>query len=300
MTARLPLNALRTFEAVASRLSFAEGAKALRVSPAAVSSQVRALEGQIGQPLFHRHGRSISLTEAGRLLLPGVQRGFNALEQAMARLRAEREEGVLNVSMLSSFLQKWLLPRLPEFYAAHPGIDLRVNADVQLVDFGDSDFHAAIRFGRGRWADLDVVKLLDEWTLPVCSPALLQKHGPITSAAEIERYPLLHSTDEPWDTWLKSVGGERRQRRGAVFDDSAAIVLAAEQGLGLALARWSLVAAELASGRLVRPIELAAKSEFAYYFVAPAHYASMQKIVTFRLWLEECCRAFGTPLVGAD
>lgn len=297
---RLPLNALRTFEAVASRLSFAEGAKALNVTPAAVSSQVRALEELLGQPLFVRHGRGVSLTEAGRALLPGVQHGLHALAQAVERLQTDRQQGVLNVSMLSSFLQKWLLPRLPEFYATHPSIDLRINADLAPVDFAESDFHAAIRFGRGRYSGLEVVRLLDEWTLPVCSPALLERYGPLESLGELDRYPLLHSNDEPWDTWLKTAGGEGAMRRGPVFDDSATIVAAAEQGFGLALARWSLAAAELASGRLVRPLPVAVKSEFAYYFVAPPHYFTMQKVARFRAWLEECCRVFDPPDTVAE
>lgn len=295
---RLPLNALRTFEAVASRLSFSAGAKALNVSPAAVSSQIRALEEQLGQPLFVRQGRNVTLTDAGRLLLPGVQHGFNALSQAVERLRSDQEEGVLNVSMLTSFLQKWLLPRLSEFYPTHPDIDLRINASIAPVNFAESNFHAAIRFGLGRWPDVQVVKLLDEWTLPVCSPGLLEAHGKLTSLEQLNRYPLLHSNDEPWESWLKTVGGETVQGRGPVFDDSTSIVIAAEQGLGLALARWSLVAAELASGRLVRPLPHVAQSDFAYYFVAPSHYFSMPKVARFRAWLEVCCRAFAPPDSG--
>ena len=108
----VPLNALRTFEAVASRLSFAKGAEALNVTPAAVSSQIRALEQRLNQPLFRRHGRQISLTEAGQKLLPGVQRGLAELRQAVEVVSQDRSEGVLNVTMMPSFLQKWLMPRM--------------------------------------------------------------------------------------------------------------------------------------------------------------------------------------------
>jgi LysR family glycine cleavage system transcriptional activator len=107
--ASIPLNALRTFEAVASRLSFAKGAQALNVTPAAVSSQIRMLEERLNQSLFHRHGRQISLTEAGQKLLPGVQRGLAELRQAVQVVSQDRLEGVLNVSMMPSFLQKWLI-----------------------------------------------------------------------------------------------------------------------------------------------------------------------------------------------
>ena len=112
----IPLNALRTFEAVASRLSFAKGAEALNVTPAAVSSQIRSLEQRLNQPLFHRQGRHITLTETGRKLLPGVQRGLAELRQAVQIVSQDRTEGVFNLSMMPTFLQKWLMPRLTEFY----------------------------------------------------------------------------------------------------------------------------------------------------------------------------------------
>ena len=110
--AQLPLNALRTFEAVANTLSFTRGAEVLNVSPAAVSSQIRGLEERLKQPLFIRQGRQVSLTDAGQLLLPGVQRGLKELRGAVQALELERNEGVLNVSMVPTFLQKWIMPRM--------------------------------------------------------------------------------------------------------------------------------------------------------------------------------------------
>ena len=172
----IPLNALRTFEAVASRLSFSKGAEALNVTPAAVSSQIRSLEQRLNQSLFHRQGRQISLTEAGRKLLPGVQRGLAELRQAVEVASQDRLEGVLNVSMMPSFLQKWLMPRLAGFYNAKPQIDLRINVDNTLVNFDQSDMHAAVRLGAGDWAGLKSVKLMDDWILPVCSSGKYCRH----------------------------------------------------------------------------------------------------------------------------
>src|ERR1700751_1707520 len=117
---RLPLNGLRVFEAVASRLSFSEAAHVLHVTPAAVSMQVRALEQYLRVPLFRRSARAIALSAEGALLLPGVRRGLAELQQAMQQLRQHRTGGVLNISTLASFLQKWLMPRLPQFYSRHP------------------------------------------------------------------------------------------------------------------------------------------------------------------------------------
>ncbi len=290
-----PLNALRTFEAVASRLSFSKGADALHVSPAAVSSQIRTLEDRLGQPLFHRQGRNITLTEAGQALLPGVQRGMNELRQAVLSLEEDRVGGVLRVSMVPSFVQKWLTPRLANFYCEPRKFDLRINTDSAPVSFTETGFHAGIRFGRGHWPTLKVSKLLDEWTLPVCSPELMARIGPIESTADLTKHHLLQGEDELWETWLKALGGTSKHRRGPRFDDSMSIAVAAEQGLGIGLVRWSLVEAELASGRLVRCLPLAVKSEFSYYFVAPRHYFDMPKVAEFRAWLEKGCEAFPKP-----
>jgi LysR family glycine cleavage system transcriptional activator len=291
----LPLNALRTFEAVASRLSFSKGAEALNVSPAAVSSQIRSLEDRLGQPLFHRQGRNITLTEAGQALLPGVHRGLAELHQAVRSLEEDRVGGVLNVSMMPSFLQKWLTPRLADFYRTHNDIDLRINADIEPVDFSETGFHAAIRFGRGNWPGLTASKLLDEWMLPVCSPEMQATIGMIKSPADLTNHTLLQGEDESWEAWFRGLGGGIVHKRGPRFNDSVSIVVAAEQGLGIGLARWSLAAAELASGRLVSCFKFAVKSDFAYYFVAPDHYFDMPKVALFRAWLEECCNAFPAP-----
>jgi LysR family glycine cleavage system transcriptional activator len=295
MPSRPPLNALRTFEAVATWLSFSRGAEALHVSPAAVSSQIRQLEARLGQPLFHREGRNVSLTEAGLALLPGVQRGLAEISQALAALQEESTSGVLNVSMIPSFLQKWLTPRLADFYRRHDDIDLRINADTALVNFSQAGFHAAIRFGRGHWPGLKSRKLLDEWILPVCSPGLLARIGPLESPADLQNHHLLQGTDETWEAWFRVIGGQSEPRRGPQFNDSVSIVVAAEQGLGIGLARWSLAAAELASGRLVPALPLAVRGDFDYYFVAPEHYFGMPKVAAFRSWLEECVRAFPPP-----
>jgi LysR family glycine cleavage system transcriptional activator len=291
----LPLNALRTFEAVASNLSFSRGAEILNVSPAAVSSQIRILEDRLGQPLFNRLGRTVTLTRAGQMLLPGVRRGLTELTQALRSIEEHRSRGVLNVSMMPSFLQKWLTPRLADFYQAHADIDLRINADTELVSFTETDFHAAIRFGRGRWPDLQASKLLDDWTLPVCSPALLEKIGPIESAGQLLEHRLLNREDKLWERLFKAPGEAAKRRHGPILNDSVAIITAAEQGQGIGLVRWSLIAAELESGRLVRPLPVTIKSRFAYYFVAPPYYFDMPKVAEFRGWLEECCRAFATP-----
>ncbi len=293
--AAIPLNALRTFEAVASRLSFAKGAEALNVSPAAVSSQIRSLEQRLNQPLFHRQGRQITLTETGRKLLPGVQRGLAELRRAMQTVSQDRSEGVLNLSMMPTFLQKWLMPRLTEFYDFQPQIDLRINADNTQVNFEHSDFHAAIRFGTGKWPGVKAGKMLDDWILPVCSPRLLREIGPLKSIEELQQHDLLFVESEVWDAWFRVLGESGRDSHWPLLNDSLSILMAAEQGQGIALSRWSLVARDIAAGRLVRPIDTVVRTDWSYYFVAPPHYYDLPKVAAFRDWIMGHCERFERP-----
>jgi LysR family glycine cleavage system transcriptional activator len=294
--AKLPLNALRAFEAVAAHLSFTDAAKSLNVTTAAVSSHIKSLEEFLETPVFIRHSRSVRLTPQGARLLPGVQRGMDELTRAVEQLRQNRSSGLLNISLLGSFLQKWLLPRLGDFYQKHPEIDLRFNASRELVDFMQTDFHAAVRYGSGDWPQLRAEKVLDDWVFPVASPALLAKLGAISTMGDLQRYPLLHSATEPWVDWLRRVGGDTmRVERGPVIDDSASVLTAAEQGHGLALARWSLVAGDLATGRLVRPLDQSVRQHYAYYFVAPPNNFDLPKVVRFHDWLREVCGEFKPP-----
>lgn len=294
--AKLPLNALRAFEAVAAHLSFTGAAHSLNVTTAAVSSHIKSLEEFLETPLFIRHSRSVRLTPQGARLLPGIQRGLGELGRAVEQLQHDRTSGQLNISLLGSFLQKWLLPRLGDFYQKHPGIDLRFNASRELVNFMQTDFHAAVRYGGGSWPQLHAEKMLDDWVFPVASPTLFAKLGNVDTMGDLNKYPLLHSASEPWADWLRRVGGDTlRVERGPVLDDSASLLAAAEQGHGLALARWSLVAGDLAAGRLVRPSAQSVRQLNAYYFVAPSHNFDLPKVRRFRDWLHAVCSEFPPP-----
>jgi len=294
--AKLPLNALRVFTAVAERLSFTDAARALDVTPAAVSSQIKALEEHLQTPLLYRHSRSVRLTPQGAQLLPGIQRGFSELERATEQLRKHRTSGQLNISLLGSFLQKWLLPRLGDFYRHHPEIDLRFNATRNLVDFMSTDFHAAVRYGHGQWQGLRAEHVMDDWVFPVASPSLVEKLGAVQTVGDLNKYPLLHSQQEPWSDWLRRLGGDNtRLERGPVLEDAVAILNAAERGEGLALARWSLVADDLAAGRLKRVGTQSVRQRSAYYFVAPPEHFDLPKVQRFHEWLTSCCQQFLPP-----
>ena len=190
---RLPLNALKVFEAVATHLSFTAAANELGVTTAAVSAQVKSLEAEIGVALFRRHTRAVALTQEGAELLPGVRRGLDELRRAVDRIRRERVGGLLNLSVPNEFLQRWLLPRMSEFTRRHPEVEVRFGPGRPTLDFSRDDFHVAIVYGSGNWPGIRTERLLDEWVFPVGSPALLERLGPIETVADFARYPLIHS-----------------------------------------------------------------------------------------------------------
>jgi LysR family transcriptional regulator, glycine cleavage system transcriptional activator len=293
---RLPLASLRVFVAVAEHLSFTRAADALGVTTSAASMQIQALEEYLLVALFRRHGRQVELTAEGAALLPKIRQGLADLERALGEARAERGAGPLRVTMLASFLAQWLMPRLVAFSEQHPRIDLQIHTGTELVDFARAGVHAAIRFGTGAWPQLYVEKLLDEWLVPVCRPALLRKHGPVTTADDLKRYRLMHSTSEPWSTWLFDDGAaERWPASGIAFDDSVAIIRATEAGQGLALARWSLVADEVRAGRLAVASPRPLKFFRSYYFACPAGLVRLDKVEAFRRWLLDAAQTFPPP-----
>ena len=263
--------------------------------------QIRALEEYLGSALFHRRGRLVQLTAVGAQLLPRVRDGLAELERAINEARLGQRTGPLTVSVLASFLQQWLLLRLPRFNEKHPQIDMRIHTSDRLVDFAHSDVQAAIRFGAGSWPKLHCEKLLDDWVLAVCTQQLLDKHGPVSRRSDLRRYRLLHEDSEAWRVWPGGAADEStfmdEERRGATFDDSVSVVRAAGAGQGLALVRWSLVAHEIESGRLAIASRTILPIRLAYYFVCPASFLGIEKIAAFRDWvLDEARRAPRPPL----
>ena len=176
---------------------------------------------------------------------------------------------------------------------------MQIHTSVSLVDFVKTGMDAAIRFGTGTWPRMHTQKLLDEWLVPVCTPGLLQRHGPVAEGHDLKRYKLLHSPYEPWTAWLLEGGhGERWPSSGPAFDDAIAIVRAAEAGQGLALARWSLVGDDVALGRLA-VAGRAVHSAGAYHFVCPPAHLALEKVAVFLEWLATECACFPSPPVPA-
>lgn len=294
MNRRLPpLNGLRAFEAAARHLSFSKAAEELHVTPAAISHQIKGLESYLGVALFRRLNKALMLTEAGQAALPSLHEGFDQLGRAVDAVLAWDTRRPLTVSTAPSFGAKWLVPRLAGFRRAYPGIEVRVDASADLVDFTREDVDLAIRYGAGRYPGLIAERLLVEEVFPVCSPRLLEGPAPLRVPADLRHHTLLHVEwqQQPemwpdWSMWLRAAGVEEVDpTRGPRFSMSTMAAQAAIEGHGVALGSSVLLRDDLDAGRLVKPFELGFPVEFAYYLVYPESNAERPKVIAFRQWL---------------
>ncbi len=292
---RLPLNALRVFEAVATRLSFSEAADALNVTPAAVSQQIKALEEYLQIPVLRRSGRKVELTPEGAKLLPGVQSGLDSLVAVMRETRMMRASGIISVSTLSSLMQKWLTPRLHRLHSKFPELRVDWNTSREAVDFARSDYHAAVRLGETVAPGLEYDPLMEEWLVVVASPKLFRKFGSIDERATLEGIPMLQARDEPWARFEKSAAPTPWPAGPTVIDDSVSVISAVMEGLGYAPARWSIAANDLENGNLVLASRTIVPSRFRYWFVCPPSYADLPMVCALRQWLRDEAAAFPKP-----
>src|ERR1700677_937946 len=292
---RMPLGALRVFEAVATHLNFSAAAEALNVTPAAVSQQIKSLETYVQVSLFRRNGRRVEITEEGIELLPAVRAGLDTLESAVHTLKQHGRSGPLQITLLTSFLQIWLVPRIRSFRRKHSDIELRFHTSSELVDFARTPLHVGIRFGAGNYPNLHSEKLLNDWIVPVGTPQLIKQYGMIERGADLSRYPLLEGDDPPWRIWQETGEEIAWQSRPPTIDDTVGVLVAAEEGLGFALARWTLVARSLQKGTLKMASREALPYGSAYYFVCPQKYLTLPKVARFRDWLVAAARDFPAP-----
>lgn len=288
MPRRLPsLNALKAFEAAARYESFTLAAQELCVTQGAVSHQVKALEAELGLKLFNRERQRLIITEAGRSYLDIVRDAFDRIAAGTERLLQRQRGGVLTVTTSPNFAAKWLVPRLSRFAEAHPGIDLRISASLQHVDFAREDIDLAIRHGDGSANGLHQSRLCTEKLVIVCSPRLMSGKRALRRPSDLAKHTLLHVNDRTdWVRWLEAVGSaDVDTSRGPILNQASMAIDAAVDGQGVALARTALVAWDLMNGRLVCPFETALPVPYAYWIVCSKATASLPKIVAFRDWL---------------
>jgi LysR family glycine cleavage system transcriptional activator len=293
------LNALRAFEASARHQSFSSAADELNVTPAAVGQLVRSLEEWLGTSLFLRiaTGRArLVATDVAQRALPDIRAGFDRLSLGLERLKEGSASGLLTVTVSPAFAAKWLLPRIEGFHAAWPDTDVRLDTNLKPVDFTAQGIDIGVRYGAGAWPGLVAEKLMEEEIYPVCSPVLLRRQGQPGKPGDLAHETLIHdlSMDSyagfpSWNAWLDSAGvADVATTRGMRINNSAAVLQAAIDGSGIALARSVMARDDLAAGRLVRLFpEIEFSSALAYYVVYRPECAALPRLIAFRNWLRD-------------
>ncbi len=245
-----PIQCLLTFEALARLRSVTQASEELHVTPSAVSHRVRQLEEIIGTKLFGR--ADFSLTVEGSEYLAHVREGLANLQKfpSSAAMPGKRK---LRLAVTPTFARSILIPRLRQFTEAYPEIDITLGVSIPLLDVIAEDAELIVRFGTGRYADLEYLCLIKDEVTPLASPAFVREHGPFETPQDLERVALLRSPLEPWRTWFAANHLDWPEPlEGSQFNDVGLMCDAAAAGMGVALVRLKLGAPWLEQGSLVR------------------------------------------------
>lgn len=287
------LNALRAFEAAARLLNFTHAARELCVTQAAISHQIKTLEGQLGRSLFLRGPRGLQLTDEGLMLAPELRQAFETMSRALERVREAGPPEVLSLGVVGTFAQGLLLERLARFEALHPRIELRLQTHNNRMDPGSEALDATIRYGDGLWRSQVAAKLLEAPLSPLCSPALAQG---LRQPEDLRGRPLLRSFRAgDWEAWCAAACTAPLRARGPQFDSSVLMVQAALQGLGVALAPPRLFQRELRLGQLVQPFAPSVDGG-AYWLCHPSSRAAPPALRAFEHWLRQELDAYSDPI----
>lgn len=291
-TRRLPpLESLRYFEAAARHGSFTRAARELCLTQSAVSQKILALEDRLGYRLFERLPRGLRMTVEGDKLFSGVSAAFEQLLATVGAIGDEALEGTIKVRAMPSFATRWLMPRLARFDAAHPQIQLDIDASIGRTDFRVEAVDVAVSCEWSDDARLLQLPLFDDLSYPVASPALLARQ-PLGDYADLVAPRLLHDSmpqadySTSWDGFFARLGRfDIPTRAGAAFSRADMVIQAACAGHGVALARHSLVADEIERGLLVRPFA-DVMAEGTVYVVCPHQTAERPRVAALIEWLQ--------------
>ncbi|MFP5481550.1 MAG: LysR substrate-binding domain-containing protein [Alphaproteobacteria bacterium] len=240
---------LRAFDATARQGSFADAGRVLNVTHAAVTQQVRALEAELGIPLVRRVGRTVGLTEAGAALARALDDGFGAVAAGIAALREAEARRVVRVTTTTFIAETHVMPRLPDFWARHPGIEVALSPSPSKVDLARDGFDMAIRAAPEGWVEApgeEIRPLCQSRVLAVCAPALA------ASGLDPQDMPWLIGTDRYLElAEMARTGLDVSRLKWVELGSPHLEMSACRQGLGAATATEIICRADLEAGRLV-------------------------------------------------
>jgi DNA-binding transcriptional LysR family regulator len=293
-----PLDLLATFDSASRHLSFTKAAAERFVTQSAVSRQIRALEDDLGVPLFTRRHRSLALTDDGARLHEAVTRALSEVRAVVSRIRSPKRRDVISLTTTPGLASLWLIPRLAGFLRDNPGSDVRIDASLERRDLRGEGFDVALRYARA--GSVDGVQLFREVTAPVCSPALARDRArPLRTPADLRHHTLLQvavpagsAVPLEWAPWLQAVGlGDLEPAATLTFNNYDDAIAAAIEGQGVALGRRPLVDRLLRTRQLVEPFRRdPVASERAYFLVVSTEARNRPAVQNLAEWLVERAR----------
>lgn len=293
------LNALRAFDAVARNLSYKAAAEELNVTPAAVKQLVVKLETAIGAKLIKRVGHRLALTPNGSAGQNDLELAMLHVSEAVGKMRRNRRESRLILTVEASIATTWLVPRLEQFRTAFPGIDVLIDSSQRVVDLRREDVDVAVRYGVPAESGLVVKRLFEDLVLPACSPRMLEGSLKLGSLEDLRQAPLIHwdLSQMPWAhrtrKWFDwSAWFERNKlhgthaSRGIRFSDYGLAVQAAISGQGVVLAGWPALQDTLKAGLLVCPFpEYIQATDIGFDVVTTKSAALKPEVAAFVEWI---------------
>ena len=242
-----------------------------------------------------RERQTVRLSAAGQVYAQEIRAALARISNATLGFRTNPQGGSLNLAILPTFGTRWLAPRLPQFFSAHPGITINLTTRLSQFDFQLEAVDAAIHFGLPNWPGAELEFLMSETVVPACSPDVAARHG-FSRPEDLLRAPLLHLASRPdaWQRWFGSQGCQGGDMQGMLFDQFATAAQAAIAGVGVALLPKFLIQRELQTGDLVQALPQLPEVESAerYYLAWPTSRSAYPPLQAFQGWLKQVAQEF--------
>lgn len=287
------LNGVRAFEAAARHGGFAKAAEELHVTAPAISRMVKLLEERMGVPLFHRRANGLALTLAGERYSTGLGPILDALAALTAEVTAEAGPPTLTVGVGPTFAIRWLIPRLADFRAEHPEIDVHITTGGITAPFSDK-WTCGISLGDGVWPGLMAEPLVAADLLPVCAPALAERLKSPSDLAAESLIRVQHAPED-WPRWLAAAQAAAPSVYGPEVGYYGQAIQAALDGVGVAMGIRPYVDDDLAAGRLVAPFPLSIPKGSQWYLVHRPNRLEEPPFKVFRDWITSRAHGLAKP-----